>query len=526
MYLVKPFSLAILFVLFSLNFTIAQQQPEIIPIPANYQLNPGAFLWDSKVGIRLEGFPDQGNYLQQEALRLLDMPLLEIESASKTIVIKKVNDLKPGYKINIQQNSVTIEASNETGAFYGVISLIQLAHAAKEKHGEIALPNWEIQDSPRYAWRGIMLDESRYFFGMEKVKQLLDHMAYYKLNTFHWHLTDAPGWRIEIKSFPKLATVGGIGNQSEPNAPAAYYTQEEIKEIVRYARERMIQVIPEIDMPGHATAANRAYPEHSGGGSEKYPDFTFHPAKESTYDYLSQILHEVDALFPSNMMHLGGDEVSFGNQMWPKDPDVLKLMAKEGLTGMKDVEDYFFERMADTLFRFNNKVLAWDEMATANLPKDKTIIFWWRHDKKEQLSLSLKNGYPTVVCPRIPFYFDFLQKEDHKYGRKWAGAFAPLEAVYHFDMDAFGIKKEEEDLILGIQANLWTETVPNEERFDFLMYPRIAALAEVVWSQKEDQAYPSFMSRLAAHLKKYKAEKLYYYDPLDPDHHPEPVYEP
>lgn len=168
MYLVKPFSLAFLFVLFSLNFTVAQQQPEIIPIPANYQLNPGEFLWDSKVGITLEGFPDQGNYLQQEALRLLNMPLLEIESASKTIVIKKVNDLKPGYKINIQQNSVTIEASNETGAFYGVISLIQLAHAAKEKHGEIVLPNWEIQDRPRYAWRGIMLDESRYFLAWKR----------------------------------------------------------------------------------------------------------------------------------------------------------------------------------------------------------------------------------------------------------------------------------------------------------------------------------------------------------------------
>ena len=314
-----------------------------------------------------------------------------------------------------------------------------------------------------------MLDESRYFFGMEKVKQLLDHMAYYKLNTFHWHLTDAPGWRIEINGFPKLATVGGIGNQSDPNAPATYNTQEQIKEIVSYASERMITVIPEIDMPGHATAANRAYPEHSGGGSEKYPDFTFHPAKETTYTYLSQILREVDVLFPSNMIHLGGDEVSFGNQMWPKDPKVLDLVKKEGLNGMKGVEDYFFERMADTLFNINNKVLAWDEMAGANLPKDKTIIFWWRHDKKEQLSLSPQNGYPTVICPRIPFYFDFLQQEDHKYGRKWAGAFAPLAAVYDFEVNYLGVKPEERSLILGIQANLWTETVDNEQRFDFLM---------------------------------------------------------
>ncbi|EPR69262.1 beta-N-acetylhexosaminidase [Cyclobacterium qasimii] len=524
--MIKSCLLSLLFFLFTLDFTIAQVQPEIIPMPASYKLTEGEFLWDNKVGLSKSDFPDQGTYLQQEALRLLGITLSESESPAKSISIRKSSKLSRGYKISIHSKEVIIEAADEEGAFYGVISLLQLAHAAEVKSGKLSLPNWEIQDQPRYEWRGVMLDESRYFFGMDKVKQLLDHMAYYKLNIFHWHLTDAPGWRIEIKGFPKLATVGGIGNQSDPNAPATYYTQEEIKEIVRYASERMITVVPEIDMPGHATAANRAYPEHSGGGSEKYPDFTFHPAKETTYGYLSKILREVDVLFPSNMIHLGGDEVSFGNQMWPKDPKVLDLIKNEGLNGMKGVEDYFFERMADTLFQMNNKVLAWDEMAGANLPKDQTIIFWWRHDKKEQLSLSLQNGYATVICPRIPFYFDFLQQEDHKYGRKWAGAFAPLTAVYDFEVNDFGVKPEEKSLILGIQANLWTETVDNEQRFDYLMYPRIAALAEVVWSQKEVKSYSGFMDRLSVHLEKYKAEKLYYYDPFDPNHHPEPVYEP
>ncbi|AKP52663.1 beta-N-acetylhexosaminidase [Cyclobacterium amurskyense] len=524
--MIKNYLFSALFFLLTLDLAFSQVQPEIIPMPASYKLLEGEFLWDHQVGLVMNDFSAQGNYLQQEDLRLLAIPLSEMESPSKKISISQTNSISQGYKIRIQSEEIVIEAANEEGAFYGVISLLQLAHAAKVKSGKIALPNWEIQDKPRYEWRGVMLDESRYFFGMEKVKQLLDHMAYYKLNTFHWHLTDAPGWRIDIKGFPKLATVGGIGNQSDPNAPATYYTQEEIKEIVRYASERMITVIPEIDMPGHATAANRAYPEHSGGGSERYPDFTFHPAKETTYGYLSKVLREVDVLFPSNMIHLGGDEVSFGNQMWPKDPKVLDLVKREGLEGMKGVEDYFFERMADTLFQMNNKVLAWDEMAGASLPKDKTIIFWWRHDKKEQLGLSLQNGYSTVICPRIPFYFDFLQQEDHKYGRKWAGAFAPLAAVYDFEVDDFGVKPEEKPLILGIQANLWTETVHNEQRFDFLMYPRIAALAEVVWSEKAVKSYVGFKNRLSVHLEKYKAEKIYYFDPFEPDHHPEPVYEP
>ena len=452
--MIKNYLFSALFFLLTLDLAFSQAQPEIIPIPASYKLLEGEFLWDYQVGLVMNDFSAQGNYLQQEALRLLDIPLSEMESPSKKISISQTNSFSQGYKIRIQSEEIVIEAANEEGAFYGVISLLQLAHAAKVNSGKITLPNWEIQDKPRYEWRGVMLDESRYFFGMEKVKQLLDHMAYYKLNTFHWHLTDAPGWRIDIKGFPKLATVGGIGNHSDPNAPATYYTQEGIKEIVRYASERMITVIPEIDMPGHATAANRAYPEYKG------------------------------------------------------------------------VEDYFFERMADTLFQMNNKVLAWDEMAGAKLPRDKTIIFWWRHDKKEQLRLSLQNGYSTVICPRIPFYFDFLQQEEHKYGRKWAGAFAPLVAVYDFEVEDFGVKPEEKPLILGIQANLWTETVHNEQRFDFLMYPRIAALAEVVWSEKAVKSYAGFKNRLSVHLEKYKAEKIYYFDPFEPDHHPEPVYEP
>lgn len=321
-----------------------------------------------------------------------------------------------------------------------------------------------------------------------------------------------------------LTLVGGIGNHGNPHTPAQYYTQEEIKDIVSYARERKIEVIPEIDMPGHASAANRAYPEFSGGGSEKYPEFTFHPAKEATYQYLTDILKEVNALFPAQMIHLGGDEVSFGNEKWNTDPEVKALMDRQNLSNLKDVENYFFQRMADTLIQMNNKVLAWDEMANASMDPEKTLLFWWRQDRPAQLVTALKNGYPTVICPRIPFYFDFVQMDSHRFGRKWAGAFSSLESVYGFSLQSLPIQGDQAHLIQGIQANIWTETVHNEERLDFLLFPRIAALAETSWTAEPQKDYIGFLSRLKKHLPFYQKDHIYYFDPFDPEYHPEPVY--
>ncbi|MFW5835471.1 MAG: beta-N-acetylhexosaminidase [bacterium] len=381
----------------------------------------------------------------------------------------------------------------------------------------------EIREDPEYGWRGIMLDESRHFFGKDKVKSILDWMVYYKLNRFHWHLTDSPGWRIEIKKYSKLGHVGGIGNHTDPYMPAQFYTQEDIKEIVAYAKERKIVVIPEIDMPGHATAANHAYPEYSGGGSERYPDWTFHPGREGTYQYLTDILREVDALFPSQMVHLGGDEVSFGNHRWKTDPEVQELMRRNNLDDLKAVENYFMRRMNDSLMKLNNHILVWDEMADAGLPKDRSVIFWWRHDQPEQLKLSLENGHKTVICPRLPFYFDFVQNEDHRFGRKWGGRFNELQDVYEFSLSGLGIDEEQRSLVLGFQGNVWTETINNEQRLDFLLYPRIAALAETVWCAEGRKDYGDFLSRLKSHLNLYRDHSIYFYNPFDENEYPEPV---
>ncbi|WP_140937915.1 beta-N-acetylhexosaminidase [Sphingobacterium lumbrici] len=418
------------------------------------------------------------------------------------------------YELTISNNRITIVAGHPHGYFNGVNSLLQLM-AFYETPTGIKIPNLKIVDSPAYGWRGFMLDESRHFFGKKKVKQLLDWMAFYKLNKFHWHLTDEPAWRIEIKQYPFLALVGGIGSYTNPLSPTQYYTQEEIREIVAYATERFIDVIPEIDMPGHATAANRAYPQFSGGGTKDHPDFTFHPAKEGTYQYLTNILKETNVLFPSNMLHLGGDEVSFGSEAWNADASIQKMKLRYNYRTNKEVETHFMRRMADSVYHIGAKLVVWDEMADAGLPKDKTIQYWWRHDKIAQLELALENGYATVVCPRIPFYFDFVQDEKDRHGRKWGRVFNPLESVYNYDLDPLKAKEQYPNQILGVQANLWTEGISTIDKLDYMIFPRIAALAETAWTKNDRKNFTEFQQVLKKHLQLYKTDRIYYYDPFN-----------
>lgn len=323
-------------------------------------------------------------------------------------------------------------------------------------------------------------------------------MAYYKLNKFHWHLTDEPGWRIEIKKYPRLTSVGGKGNWSDPNCQdVRFYTQEEIREIVAYAAERHIEVIPEIDMPGHATAANNAYPEYSGGGTPEHPDFTFNVGKEDTYSFLTDILREVAALFPSPYLHIGGDEVAYGIKAWLTDPDVQALMKREGMKEVREAERYFMHRMVDSVHALGKVLVGWDELLDLNVSSKETIIMWWRHDRINQLKKSLAGGYTTVMCPRRPLYFDFIQYQGHKWGRVWAG-FCPLEDVYAFPdkgLGAWNIPADQLSHIQGIQANVWTERMHTIKRLDFMTFPRLCALAEAAWTQSCLKDYVSFTKK-------------------------------
>lgn len=511
-------------ILLILSAQFAQSNPAIIPLPQKFTASADSFKLDNNLQVSFSvadpSVAKAAYFLQKELLERNNV-IAFLGNSPQYPTIKLVkqslqkNSPYGSYALRMNKNLITITAGDDEGLQNGIMSLMQLASSASSGYVKC----WDIDDYPLYGWRGVMLDESRHFYGKEKVKMILDWMTFYKLNKFHWHLTDQHGWRIEIKNYPLLTYVGGIGSYTVPYAAPTYYTQEEIKEIVAYAAERNIEVIPEIDMPGHATAANRAYPEFSGGGSKNYPEFTFNPGYEGTYKYLTDILREVNVLFPSEMIHLGGDEVSFGNQMWGENPGIQKLMKDHNLKTLVDVEDYFMQRMADSLFNMNNKLLAWDEMASANFPIDKTIIFWWRHDKKDVLQTALDKNYNVVLCPRIPFYLDFDQDKSHKKGRKWKGEFSSLDLLYNFKSEDVLAPKHQKQ-VLGVQANIWTEHIGTNQRLDYMLFPRISALAEAAWGENND--YNDYLKRLEPHLKMYEADGIYFFNPLNVNEYSEP----
>jgi len=424
------------------------------------------------------------------------------------------------YRLNITSKTITIEAGCANGCFYGLQSALQLISNAGAG-GSIACAS--IQDKPRYEWRGLMLDESRHFMGMKEVKSLLDFMAFYKLNKFHWHLTDSQGWRIEIKQYPLLTYIGAIGNLTDPNAPAVYYTQPEITDIVKYAQQRFIEIIPEIDMPGHATSAAKSYPEFSGGGSERLPDFTFNPGKDGTYTFLTNILREVTTLFPSKYIHIGGDEVHYGNEKWNILPDIQLLMKTHELKNLVEVEHYFHNRMSDSIKSMGKTLIGWDEVSLANLPVSNTVVMWWRQEKPEQLKESINKGYQVVLCPRIPLYFDFVQNESHKFGRRWSnGAFAPIERVYNFPgTDYTSGVSISTPLIKGIEACIWTEVIHTPERLQFMVYPRLSALSEAAWTEDRVKNFENFNSRMNRMMTIYKKIGITFFDYRNPDSSPE-----
>jgi hexosaminidase len=499
---------------------MAQGSCPVIPKPNEALPATGFFLLktNAPVFISDQSLAFARSYLQNELLRTKSIKLVDQSSIKKSaiqLVLTKEKMADEAYTLDISPSKITVTAADKTGLFYGVVSLLQIVDQSASTKSGTAVSCWKIIDAPRYAWRGLMLDESRHFFGKEKVKSILDWMAFYKLNRFHWHLTDEPAWRLEIKKYPLLTTIGGKGNYTDPNAEAKYYTQDDVKEIVQYAAERQITVVPEIDMPGHATAANRAYPEFSGGGSEKHPEFTFHPGKEETYAYLTGILRETTQLFPAGLLHIGGDEVSYGNEKWLTDSLVKKLMIQKKLSNEKEVERYFVQRMADSVYKMKATLLAWDEVAEANLPRDQTIIFWWRQEHPEQLALALNKGYSTVLCPRLPLYFDFVQDSTHTQGRKWNKQYNSIQDVYAFDASNLQpVTAANSKQVLGIQANVWTETMPGAERLDSMLFPRIAALAEAAWTTSQHKSFPAFKETLQKHFPLYQQEKISYYNPF------------
>lgn len=530
----------------------------LVPKPVEAVAVDASFTLDNRTAIFYdEEFAPQAQLLQGELLAQCGIsPVLNPEGPQKglsgtRIVLQRAKKLgEEAYTLHIDNNIITLQASERKGMINATMSLLQLARLAyhtskgyisrdtwnpfyyndalnaKPQEEKITLQGWHISDSPRFSWRGFMLDEARHFFGKKKVKQLIDYMALYKLNRLHWHLSDEQGWRVEIKAYPKLALIGGIGHNTDPFAPAQYYTQDEVREIVAYAYERGIEILPEFDMPGHATAMVKAYPEFSGGakGSRK-PNYTLNPGKEELYYLINRILKEVDALFPFQTIHIGGDELKDGNSVWNDNADIQALMKRENLTSFLDVEHYFAHRVADSLFQMNNRIAAWDELAGLDLPNEKTIIYAWRPDKLEMLRKAVEKDYNIVFSPRKPMYFDYAQDSLQVHGVGWKKfGVNSYHKVYDWDYSTFDVDFSKGGKILGIQANMWTERVDTPDRLDYLVYPRIIALAENAWTAREQKDIENFDLRLKEQFRLLRADDIYFNNPFDPTEHGEPPF--
>lgn len=411
------------------------------------------------------------------------------------------------YELDIDPNAITIRG-NLSGLFYGLQSLLQLIPV--ESSVPIRLPCLTIKDKPRFAYRGAMLDCGRYFFTIEEVKRFLDLMAHYKLNKFHWHLTEDAGWRIEIKKYPLLTEVGAWRRgtqknhsiQSSDRIPhGGYYTQEEIRELVVYARERNITIIPEIDMPGHMLALLAAYPEVSctGGPFRVLEHWGIQKdvlcaGNEKTYQMMEDILDEVIDLFPSDLIHIGGDEAPKDN--WKACRHCQAKIQQENLNNEEELQSYFIKRIGAYLLSKGRKMIGWDEMMEGGLAPQ-AMVMSWRGEEGGIRASGLQ--HEVVMAPNSFMYLDYYQgaEESEPF---CIGGFLPLEKVYSYEPLSEKISEENRQYIVGVQGNLWMEFIHSQSKLDYMAFPRLLAVAEVAWSRKDAKDYSDFRERLKSNL--------------------------
>ncbi len=489
----------------------------IIPKPFKLEKVEGYFHLSKKTTIYSDTWSSEiGDYLWQLLSPFgVKKPIPEAkwkDTITNAIILKKACDLglpeNEGYRLSIGMDRIILEATSMSGLFYGVQTLRQLLPPEIEggKTDTIKECNvqcLEIEDFPRFKWRGFMLDESRHFFGKESVKRILDLLALHKINIFHWHLTDDQGWRIEIKKYPLLTEIGSKRKDTQINGRLSkkrrglphkgFYTQEDIKEIVAYALERHITIVPEIDIPGHTTAALAAYPEYSctGGPFRVKAGFGIFPdilcaGQASTYSFIQDIFDEVLDLFPSKYIHVGGDEAP--KKRWKECPFCQNLMKKQGLNDVKELHCYFTNQVAQYLLSKGRIPIGWNEILHDKLLPG-TIGQYWLGRKKKVIS-HIEHQRDFIISNFFYLYLDYTY------------AFIPLKKAYCFEPVPKELKKDEERHILGIEAPLWSEFVPDRKRFDWQIFPRLTAVAETAWSQKDSRVFSDFLTRLETFNKR------------------------
>ncbi len=484
--------LVILFLLF-LSGNAAHAQPALIPMPSSVAWHDGNIALGANTVV--EG---QGEAASIAAYLARELGLKPGGRGTSRIVLALVPATKvanpEGYHLRAAGNEVLIEASDLRGLFYGAQTLRQLV---TETSGSRSVPKVEISDAPRFRWRGLLIDEGRHFFGKPVLFKIIDEMAAYKLNALKLHLTDYEGWRLEIPAYPKLTQVGSLAD-GKPQ----YFTTADVREIVQYAAERHIMVVPEIEMPGHAGAAARSYPKFfdKAGGA-------FNPANPKTYDFIRAVLTEVARLFPAPYLDFAGDEV--GDETWKGMADVDRLKAEQGLKTTKDVQAYFGHKVVGIIESLGKRPMAWDEQVEAQAPKS-VVIQWWRRDRPDILAAAAKNGYELVISPADQLYFDYHQGpgepgapwEGNKGGPQSIGKILAWEPV----PDTF--TSEESARVLGIEACVWTEFIATERYLQFMTFPRLLALAEVAWRPKGPRDETEFSKRLEPHIEALRAKGI------------------
>lgn len=431
------------------------------------------------------------------------------------------------YRLHVSKDSILITASNEQGLFYGMQTLIQLLPTTAAT--TLSVPGVDVRDAPQLGYRGMMLDCGRHFMPVEFVKKFIDYLALHKLNTFHWHLTEDQGWRIEIKKYPKLTQIGawrngtiighhpGTGNTDQK--AGGFYTQEQIKDVVQYAADRYITIIPEIEMPGHASAAIAAYPELStfpnqsteiaqntpwaGPNTGKqvqqtwgvFPD-VFVPSN-NTFKFLEDVLDEVMALFPSKYIHIGGDECP--KDYWKKSAYCQQLMKNAGLSNEEELQSYFIKTIEKYVVSKGHQIIGWDEILEGGLAPQATVMSW--RGEKGGIEAA-KQDHHVIMSPNTYMYFDYAQNKPSD--SLTIGGFLPISKVYSFHPYPAALPASQHSYILGVQANLWTEYIASPAKAEYMIFPRISALSEVGWSDPAKKDYQDFKNRLQTELQRYQ----------------------
>ena len=492
----------------------------IIPMPNELAPMQGVYVLQGEKTVAVpsgEAAMKVFHYLE-DALKNTSVTLKDISETGKADICLSIDNSLPdeAYTLEVSSDRINI-SSNETAAgfFYGVQSLLQLMPAAiydgdRKYEGKIRIPAVSITDAPRFPHRGAMMDVGRNFLPKEEVLKFLDLMAFYKLNKFHFHLTDDQGWRVEIKKYPKLTEIGSYRKQTQighsdyyfprrydGKEKRGYYTQEEIKEIVKYASDRFITVIPEIEMPGHASAALASYPELSCGLGKTYVvrdyfdvfDEVYCP-KEHTFEFLQNVLTEVMELFPSHYIHIGGDECP--KKAWKKCAHCQHLMKREGLPNEEALQSWFIHRIEQFVNSKGRDIIGWDEILEGGLAPNATVMSW--RGEKGGIEAAHQR-HKVIMTPGKKCYLDYYQ-ESPEFAPLAIGGFLPLDTVYNYNPLPAELTPEEQAYIIGVQANIWGEYIQTPEYFEYMAFPRLLAMSEVQWTQPEHKDFESFARRL------------------------------